>query len=126
MKYLFASAIAAALTLGSAHAADTPATAPAKSEMAQPAAAAKAGEPVAKDKKKPLPKKSGAEKPAATAAPAGAAPPAKRADPGLDAASARNRPATQTTPMMGTRGIPKAAPEMAGSKPADPPPAPAK
>jgi hypothetical protein len=62
------------------------------------------------------------------------APDATKSDSGLDAGSARARPATGTTPMTGTRGIPKPSPsgekaaETQSKAPADPAatPAPAK
>ena len=129
MKFLLASALGAALTLVTAHAAEAPAAAAAPSGVAQPAAVPKAEGPVATDKKEQPPKKSGTRKPAAPApvrAPATAAPPAKNPDRGLEPASARDRPATQATPMMGTRGIARPATEATGTKPADPPPAPPK
>jgi hypothetical protein len=47
-------------------------------------------------------------------------------DAGLETTSPRDRPATKSTPMTGTRGIGKPPPAQAEEKPADPAPAPAK
>lgn len=121
MKHSLAVAAIAALAFGAAHAADTPAP----TDKNALAAADKAGTKAA-EKKMPAAKKTDAAKAAAPPAAAASATDAPaKVDSGLEAASARARPATGATPMTGTRGIPKPAPP-ADKPAADAAPAPAK